>query len=82
MAARTKVPLVLVAPAWVKYAPWATVTSRTTVVHSIDDTVIPFEHSEKMKRVFGVKLVEAGMSHRMSDFDAMAAILTACEEVV
>ncbi len=81
MAARAKVPLVLVAPAWIKYAPWATVTSRTTVIHSIDDAVIPFEHSEKMKRVFGVKLIEAGMSHRMSDLDALAAILTACEEV-
>ena len=79
MAARPSVPLVLVAPAWVKYAPWATVSGRTTVIHSRDDEVIPYEESEKLQKIFGVNLVEAGMSHRMGDFDALAAILHACE---
>ena len=79
MAARPSMPLVLVAPAWVKYAPWATVDGRTTVIHSREDDVIPYEESEKLVQLFGIKLVEAGMSHRMSDFDALAAILHACE---
>ena len=79
MAAQPSVPLVLVAPAWVKYAPWATVSGRTTVIHSREDEVIPYEESEKLQKLFGVNLVEAGMSHRMGDFDALAAILHACE---
>ena len=79
MAANPSVPLVLVAPAWVKYAPWATVSGRTTVIHSRDDEVIPYEESEQLQKLYGVNLIEAGMSHRMSDFDALAAILDACE---
>ena len=79
MAARPRMPLVLVAPAWVKYAPWATVSGATTVIHSVDDDIVPYEDSVKLRDIFGAKLVEAGMSHRMSDFDALAAILHACE---
>jgi predicted alpha/beta hydrolase family esterase len=79
MAARPAMPLILVAPAWVKYAPWATISARTTVIHSIEDDIVPFEHSEKLRDVFGANLIEAGMGHRMSDFDALAAILSAVE---
>lgn len=79
MAARPQSPLVLVAPAWVKYAPWATISSGTIVIHSTEDEVIPYHESEKLSSIFGANLIEAGMSHRMSDFDALAAILAACE---
>ena len=74
-----RVPVVLVAPAWMKYCPWATTPSDTVVVHSIEDEVIPHEDSEKLRKHFGVKLVYAGTSHRMSDPEALEAITAACE---
>jgi predicted alpha/beta hydrolase family esterase len=79
MAAMPSAPLVLVAPAWAIYAPWATVSGRTTVIHSRDDDIIPYEESEKLRKLFGVELIEAGISHRMSDHGALEAILHACE---
>ena len=79
MAARPHAPMVLVAPAWIKYAPWATISGRTTILHSVEDDIVPFEHSEKLSNMYGAKLIEVGMSHRMSDFDALEAILHACE---
>ena len=76
--ART-IPMVLVAPAWVKYAPWATCNGLAIVVHSIDDEVVPYHHSEKLQHLYGARLISAGMSHRMTDFEALDAIQTACE---
>ncbi len=79
MAAGVGAPLVLVAPAWVKYAPWATVSGRATVIHSIDDDVVPYEHSEKLRQMFGIKLIAAGTSHRMNDSEALEALLSTIE---
>tara|TARA_B100000131_G_scaffold292181_1_gene306391 strand:- start:331 stop:780 length:450 start_codon:yes stop_codon:yes gene_type:complete len=79
MAAHPRVPTVLVAPAWVKYAPWETVSGRTVIIHSIEDEVIPYEDSEKLRKMFGAKLIAAGASHRMSDTEALEAILSTCE---
>lgn len=80
MAAQPTLPLVLVAPAWVKYAPWSTISSNVTVLHSAEDEVIPFCESQRLSSIFGARLIEVGMSHRMSDFDALDAILAACED--
>jgi hypothetical protein len=77
--ART-IPLVLIAPAWIKYAPWATCNGLTIVIHSIDDEVVPHHHSEKLQRLYGAKLITAGMTHRMIDYEALDSILAACED--
>ena len=82
MVARPSVPLVLVAPAWSKYAPWATVSGDATILHSDKDDVVPIEDSEALSRTFGARLVQVGDCHRMSDPKALAAILDACREVV
>tara|TARA_E500000331_G_scaffold352703_1_gene401838 strand:- start:8805 stop:9254 length:450 start_codon:yes stop_codon:yes gene_type:complete len=79
MVAAPKLPMILVAPAWVLYAPWATISGRTTIIHSIEDELIPFEQSEKLKSMFGAKLIAAGTSHRMSDSEALEAIAAAVE---
>tara|TARA_Y100001938_G_C8005750_1_gene387209 strand:+ start:65 stop:529 length:465 start_codon:yes stop_codon:yes gene_type:complete len=77
-----RVPTVLVAPAWMKYCPWATTTSDTVVVHSTADDVVPHKDSEKLQAHFGVRLVSAGSSHRMSDPEALEAIVSACEGLI
>ena len=79
MVAQLKVPTVLVAPAWVKYAPCATTSGRTVVIHSIDDDVVPYRDSEKLRKMFGTKLIAAGTSHRMNDSEALEAILSTVE---
>ena len=82
MVARPSVPLVLVAPAWSKYAPWATVSGDATILHSDKDDVVPIEDSEALSRTFGARLIQVGDGHRMSDPVALAAILDACKEAV
>ena len=82
LTALPRVPTVLVAPAWVKYAPWATIPSDVSIIHSIEDDVIPYEHSEKLSKMFGAKLIAAGISHRMSDDEALQTILSTCEAML
>ena len=81
MMATPRVPVVLVAPAWQKYAPWATIPTGVSIVHSTEDTVVPYEESERLAKAYGAKLITAGMSHRMSDTAALEAIVAACESV-
>ena len=75
-----RVPAVLVAPAWSKYAPWATISGDATIVHSAKDDVVPLSDSQSLSHSFGARLVEIGDCHRMSDPQALAAILDACNE--
>jgi len=70
-------PLILIAPAWKKYAPWATVSGRTTIIHSPEDDVVKFNDSVDLAHAFGAMLVEAGEDHRMNDQEATTAILDA-----
>jgi predicted esterase YcpF (UPF0227 family) len=70
-------PLILIAPAWKKYAPWATVSGRTTIIHSPEDDVVKFNDSVDLAHAFGAMLVEAGEDHRMNDQEATDAILDA-----
>jgi predicted alpha/beta hydrolase family esterase len=67
IAAGTTKPLVLLAPAWGKYCPWGTISSNTIIIHSKKDKVVPYSDSELLSKSFGVKLVEAGTSHRMNE---------------
>lgn len=80
MAARIDAPMVLVAPAWAKYAPWATVSGRTIVVHAPTDDVVPFLDSLRLQKAFGCRVISAGTSHRMRDPDALEAIIAAIGE--
>ena len=77
MATHASIPMVLIAPAWSKYAPWETISGRTTIIHSVDDEIVNFSDSKDLARIFGAKLVAAGQSHRMNDEEASTAILEA-----
>ncbi len=72
----TEAKLVLVAPAWKRYAKTCSrrVPPSATIIHSKDDKVIPFADSEALALASGATLVDAGSSHRMADTEALVAI--------
>ena len=59
--------LILIAPAWIKYCPGCTVPPTTTILHSTQDSIIPFSDSELLSEDTGAELIEIGMNHRMND---------------
>lgn len=77
-------PLVLLCPAWKRWGTATTITTRTIVLHSRADDVIPFADSEELVRGCegsSVQLREVGCDHRLATPDALAAMLAACEEL-
>ena len=74
--------LVLIAPAWRKWAAPATVARSTVILHSPNDDVIPVGDSRELLKRSGLPehhLVVAGEDHKMTDDAAFAALLEAIE---
>jgi predicted alpha/beta hydrolase family esterase len=75
--------VVLIAPAWKRFLNEQQMQTwdircdaqRTIVLHSRSDDVVPFEDSESLSQRNGVKVLEIGENHRMSDEDALSALL-------
>jgi len=65
-----QVPLVLLCPAWKNWGNVKTINSKSVVLHSSMDDIIPFQHSleliENSKLPSG-HLVEVGGDHRLAD---------------
>ena len=80
MATHAQVPMILIAPAWGKYAPWETISGSTIIIHSKQDEVVDYRDSKDLAHMFGAKLVTAGETHRMNDTDALNAIFSAINE--
>ena len=70
------VPRVLIAPAWNMFGSSNTVPSNTTILHSENDDIVPFEDSVDLANRTGAKLVSVGKDHRMSDSEALAAMVS------
>lgn len=70
-------PLLLICPAWKNWGEAKSVKSGTVIVHSPQDEIVPFAHSQELVTVSssGVRLIEAGTDHRMADDETLAAIL-------
>jgi predicted alpha/beta hydrolase family esterase len=79
MATNTKVPVVLIAPAWRTWCPWGPTSTRgnAIILHSLTDTVIPYRDSEALSAETGASLIECGEGHRMNDPDALRIMLNA-----
>jgi alpha-beta hydrolase superfamily lysophospholipase len=74
--------LVLLCPAWKKWAPDRRAKPGTIILHSRADDVIPFEDSELLVTVSELSataLLEVGTDHRLADQEPLAAMLAACE---
>jgi S1 RNA binding domain len=72
--------LVLLCPAWKKWATVRTVKPGTVILHSRADDVVPFADSEELARTSGATLIEVGTDHRLADPELLAAMLMACTD--
>ena len=76
-------PVVLIAPGWSRFMDEQQMKEwdircepqRTMILHSRNDDIIPIEDSEVLNRDHGIKVIEVGDNHRMSDEDALNAML-------
>ncbi len=78
-----RVPLVLIAPAWRKWAA-AKNPANLVILHSEHDGVVPIEDSRELLRQSGLPedhLVVVGKDHRMVDEAAFGALLEAIERL-
>lgn len=74
-------PLVLVCPAWKNWGHASSLKPNSVILHSREDNVIPFEHSEELLANSGLPaecLMETGHDHRLADEDSLAVLLWAC----
>ncbi len=76
--------LVLIAPAWKRFHKthhMASVKSDCVILHSEADDIVSIEDSVQLAQLEGTTLIKAGEDHRMSDSDALEALLDAVKWV-
>ncbi|MFN9718725.1 MAG: CPXCG motif-containing cysteine-rich protein [Planctomycetota bacterium] len=79
------VPMVLLCPAWKRWGNADSIKSQSYVLHSRNDEVIPFEHSEELiaaSRLSSDRLLEVGYDHRLADDGSLSVMLWACKMLV
>ena len=47
---------------------------NTIILHSENDSIIPFQDSQELADTYGIKLINVGTCHRMNDDDALEAL--------
>ena len=82
LCVHTEAKLVLIAPAWKRYARTSSrrTPSSAVIIHSKNDKIISFKDSESLAASSGATLIAAGASHRMGDQKALVAIAAAVKE--
>ena len=80
MATNTTVPMVLICPAWGKYAPWSICRGNSTILHAKEDRIVKFSDSKLLSEASGAKLVEVGSDHRMNDENTLKTLLEVISE--
>ncbi len=75
MATNTTVPLVLIAPAWGKYAPWSVCRGNSTILHCETDRIVKYGDSVLLAEATGADLIEVGKDHRMNDEKTLETLL-------
>ena len=76
-------PLVLLCPAWKNWGTAITVKANTTILHSRQDDVVPFDDSLELIKNSGLPasaLIEIGSDHRLANPEPLAKMLKACEQ--
>lgn len=78
-----ELPLVLIAPAWKRWGTASKVGSRTIILHSNNDDLIPVNDSRELvnRSVLPTEaLILIGKDHYMGDEEALAALVAAIEK--
>ncbi len=76
-------PLILIAPAWQRYMSVRQLgefkvrldSQKTIILHSDNDDVVLPEDSNQLESMYGIKKISVGENHRMSDDEALEALL-------
>lgn len=76
-------PLILVAPAWQRFMSVQQLgefkirhdSQRTIILHSDNDDVVLPQDSNQLESMYGIKKIAVGLNHRMSDEEALEALL-------
>jgi hypothetical protein len=77
-----RVPMILIAPAWMRWGRSTAIKPGTVILHSEHDEVIPIKDSRELVRSSGLPdsaLVVVGADHNMIDEDAFRALIDAIE---
>ena len=80
-------PLILIAPAWQRFMSVQQLgefkirldNKKTIILHSDNDDVVLPEDSNQLESMYGIKKICVGENHRMSDQDALEALLDTAE---
>jgi pimeloyl-ACP methyl ester carboxylesterase len=77
--------VVLVCPAWKKFAPGTKAPPRTRILHAARDELIPLGESHELSAVSGLSpdaVTVVGVEHRMGDPAALTALVAAVREAM
>lgn len=67
-------PLILLAPAWRRWGKARSVKKNCVVIHSPFDEYVPFSDSVELCEVSGVRLIAAGVDHRLNCWEGRMAL--------
>lgn len=70
-------PLILLAPAWKRWGRATLVKKNCIVIHSPHDECVAFKDSVELCNASGVRLIVAGVDHRLNDPQARLALMDA-----
>ena len=79
--ADTEVPKVMIAPAWKKFSVLPMLKESDVILHCENDDLVPYEDSVRLAKLFGCRLIESGIDHRMSDPETLEQIKNIIKEV-
>lgn len=82
---RGQIPLVLLAPAWMRWGEARVVAPPVAILHSPHDELIPWEYSRQLCRQSGLPeaiLELVGQAHGLTDPPALEALVNAIERLV
>ena len=72
---------ILIAPAWKKFNVIPNLTKHDVILHCKQDNLVPYADSEQLANMFGCRLIECGLNHRMSDDETLNIIKKTIVEV-
>ena len=76
-------PLVLIAPAWQRFMSVKQLgefkirhdNQKTIILHSDNDDIVLPQDSAQLESLYGIKRINVGLNHRMSDGEALEALV-------
>ncbi len=68
------IPLILLVPAWKRWGRARSVKKNCVVIHSPYDEFVTFEDSVELCEASGVRLIAAGVDHRLNCWEGRRAL--------